>query len=69
MNKIRYELQHVIKATESTVKTNLIKATQSFLSRNETTGSSTKPDQFDKNEEEKQLIAFIKQNSRLLILK
>ena len=66
MKNIRYELQHIIKAIEPTIQTNLIKTTQSFLSRNETTGSSTKTNQYDKAEEEKQLIAFIQQHSLLI---
>jgi Serine/Threonine/Tyrosine Kinase found in polyvalent proteins len=63
MKNIRYELQYLLKSVEPIGSTSLIKATQNFLSRNETTSSTAKTNELFKDEEEKQLIAFIQQNN------
>ncbi len=59
MENNRHELQHIIKAIEPIGSSSLIKAAQSFLSRDETTSLSVKANEFLKVEEEKQLIKFI----------
>jgi hypothetical protein len=63
MIDIHYELQHLIKSVEPIGSASLIKATQSFLSRNETASGTTKTNEFNKDEEEKQLVAFIQKHN------
>ncbi len=63
MKNIQYKLQHLIKSVEPIGSPSLIKATQSFLSRNEPASSSIKTNELNKDEEEKQLIAFIQQHN------
>lgn len=62
MKSINFELQHILKRNEPIGSTNLIKATQSFHSRNETANKPTQTNEYYNTEEEKQLINFIQQH-------
>jgi hypothetical protein len=63
MKNIRYELQHMIKAVEPNIGTSLIKATQSFLSRNEKTSRPTNSNEYNKVNEERELISYIQKHN------
>jgi hypothetical protein len=63
MKSIRYELQHIIKAVEPNIGTSLIKATQSFLGRNEKTSRPTNSNEYNKVDEERELISFIQKHN------
>jgi Serine/Threonine/Tyrosine Kinase found in polyvalent proteins len=61
-NQLKYELQHLIFGNERLRQGSVIQTVAYYLSRSKGASATTQTTEFDKREEEKQLIGFIEQN-------